>query len=202
MKIHTTSRPLIPMLALAVAAATLAGCGTTQPARFYMLNAQCESPVAVQSTSQYVIGLLPVTVPGYLDRPQIVTRTHANELKLHEFSRWGEDMGDNIVAVLRDNLKTLLPKVEVQAYPFESKIRLTHQVVVQVTRFDLDPSGDVVLSAKWGHVQADADITTAQVKTVTYRMAVPQTGVRATVTTMSTLLAELSSDIAQSLAKE
>ena len=202
MKIHTTSRPLIPMLALAIAAATLAGCGTTQPARFYMLNAQCDAPVAPQSKATPIIGLLPVAVPSYLDRPQIVTRAHANELKLHEFSRWGEDVDDNIAAVLRDNLKTLLPLAEVQVYPFDSAERLTHQVLVQITRFDMDESGDTVLSAKWGHVPSGADASAAQVKTVTYRMAVPQTDTRETVATMSALLAELSSDIARALAKE
>ena len=66
----------------------------------------------------------------------------------------------------------------------------------------MDESGDVVLSAKWGHIPSGADASAAQVKTVTYRMAVPKADVRATVTTMSALLAELSSDIAQSLAKE
>ena len=56
-----------------------------------------------------VIGVGPITVPKYLDRPQIVTRSGRNQLALGEFDRWAEPLQDNVLRVLAENLAFLIP---------------------------------------------------------------------------------------------
>ena len=54
------------------------------------------------------IGVFPVAMPDYLDRPQVVTRVSENEIKLDEFNRWAEPLKENFYTVLVENLSTLL----------------------------------------------------------------------------------------------
>jgi uncharacterized protein len=89
-------------LALVLLGASLigmAGCASTQPSRFYVLTdlASVESPPQVTTAGQGpAVGVGPVTLPKYLDRPQIATRAGRHELAYDEFERWAEPL-DTIV---------------------------------------------------------------------------------------------------------
>ena len=48
------------------------------------------------------IGVGPVTVPDYLDRPQIATRSSSSSLQFSEFDRWAEPLEKNLMRVLAD----------------------------------------------------------------------------------------------------
>jgi uncharacterized lipoprotein YmbA len=54
------------------------------------------------------IGINPIVVPAYLDRPQIVTRIGANELEMAKFHCWAEPMEDSLGRVLAEDLSNLL----------------------------------------------------------------------------------------------
>ena len=65
------------------------GCSRTQPSRLYVLT-----PVAVPAAQQagvathsLALGLGPVELPQYVERPQILTRTGPNAFDLAEFDR-------------------------------------------------------------------------------------------------------------------
>ncbi|MCB1821939.1 MAG: membrane integrity-associated transporter subunit PqiC, partial [Candidatus Competibacteraceae bacterium] len=76
----------------------LAGCGSTPPTAFYTLSPLSASLPTAQtsaSRSDVTIGVGPVTVPEFLDRPQIVTRTTANRLDVDEFHRWGGSLQED-----------------------------------------------------------------------------------------------------------
>src|SRR5437879_2194311 len=83
--------------ALAIA---LTGCGPilaprADPAKFYLLTPTADPPsvqtAAVQSSAGgFTLGLGPVKLPPYLDRPEVVTRSAPNRLDLSKTDRWGE----------------------------------------------------------------------------------------------------------------
>jgi uncharacterized protein len=51
----------------------------------------------------------PVTVPPYLDRPQIVTRTSRAKLTLADFEQWAGPLADTTARVLSEDLALLIP---------------------------------------------------------------------------------------------
>src|SRR5207245_3850273 len=81
----------LPMALLSVSLLVLSNCANTPPTRFYVLpsltgaeTASLSSPVKPDLT----VGVGPVTLPPYLDRPQIVTRASRAKLELGEFDQW------------------------------------------------------------------------------------------------------------------
>ncbi|MDH5298187.1 MAG: PqiC family protein, partial [Desulfobulbaceae bacterium] len=89
----------------------LAGCvPRTDPVSYYQLSAlEAErSGTATADSDKLVIGIGPVGLPEYLDRPQIVTRLTPNRLHLAHNHRWAEPLGQNIARVLGENLSPLL----------------------------------------------------------------------------------------------
>jgi len=70
----------------------LVGCSTTPPSRFYVLTPQATSNVDTKDFD-LVVGVGPVRLVAYLERPQIVARESANQLKVEEFDRWGGGAG-------------------------------------------------------------------------------------------------------------
>jgi uncharacterized lipoprotein YmbA len=137
----------------------LTGCaGTTQPSRFYMLNTIPEEgapPAPGLEGEAIALGVGPVTLPPYLDRPQIVTRSATNELELGEFDRWGEPLSASFSRVLAENLAFLLDTEQVAIHPWQRSTPIDYQVSVRVLRFDSSVSGDIVLRTLWRLLRDD-----------------------------------------------
>lgn len=143
-----------------IAVITLAGCAASQPTRFYTLSIapELESTASAVDTEQGIaLGVGPVTIPAYLDRPQIVTRQSANKLELAEFDRWGEPLEDSFLRILAENLSYMLGTERVALYPWDRTTPIDFQVTVEVTRFDTKPNGDVFLAARWSIFQGDRE---------------------------------------------
>ncbi len=141
-------------LALVVTFLLLAGgCSPkTRPAKFYLL--QPIGPSEARSTTAAangpaLIGVGPVEIPAYLDRPQIVTGGAGAQLELDEFQRWAEPLRDNFTQVLTENLSALMPSTHVLPFPWNRAIVPDYQVEVQVMRFHVDAVGNSELKANW-----------------------------------------------------
>jgi hypothetical protein len=128
------------------------GCARTQPSKFYLLQplpAPGTESSASANRQEFAVGIGPVELPKYLDRPQIVTRTSESEVKLSEFNRWAEPLQDNFTRVLAENLAALLPTDRIEIFPFRDSMAITYQVTVVVLSFVSEPGGNAVLSAWW-----------------------------------------------------
>ena len=135
------SELLLALLALLA----LTGCSNA-PTRFYVLTADVEKsrPTTARGIA---VEVGPVSLPAYLDRPQIVRRTAANSLVQADLDQWGGNLNDNIVRVLADNLSTLVGTDRVSLYP--SQLTAGVQVVINIERFEEQPDGNTVLDAFW-----------------------------------------------------
>ena len=138
--------------ALVMGALLLVGGCTSKPSRFYVLSAipQVETASVTRTSPQTpIIGVGPVTLPRYLDRPQIVTRYGPHELKLAEFDRWAEGLDTNFTRVLGENIAQLLPTAQVVTHPWPRATPLDYQVMVEVTHFLGQVGGESLLMADW-----------------------------------------------------
>jgi len=96
-----------------------------------------------------IIGVGPVTLPRYTDRPQIVTRTSPYELQLAEFDRWAESLDANFARVFADDLALLIPASRVVVSPWPRSTAVDYQVVIDVTHFLSQIGVESVLIADW-----------------------------------------------------
>jgi len=174
------------------------GCGTSQPSHFYLLRAVSAASVSDLSEtkpSSLSFGLGPVTLPKYLDRPQIVTKTSAHEVELAEFHKWAEPLSENVSHVLAENLSALLSTERIEEYPWRSSISVDYQIVVDVLQFDGTKGGESVLVARWSLVGEDEQ-TIVTTKKTSFTQHPTSQEYEALVEAMSQNLMDLSREIA------
>ncbi|MGF1528818.1 MAG: membrane integrity-associated transporter subunit PqiC [Candidatus Competibacterales bacterium] len=190
----------IPALALWVLAA-LGGCATTGPdVQYYVL-----APLPSGSNSKgldRVVGVGPVDLPQYLNRPQIVTRAGENQLTLAEFHRWAEPLEVNVAAVLAQNLTALLDGTTVAAFPWPAETTPDYRIRVTISRFEGDSDGNVSLVARWQLVDLQGQELQRGNALLGAAFVPPTDGewdYGALVGAMNRVLGELSQDLARAL---
>ena len=142
---------------LGLALLGLAGCPFNAPTRLYVLTATTDKPAST-SPEGAAIGVGPITLPKYLDRPQIVTRVAANSLDQANLDQWGGDLNDNITRVVATNLSNLLATDRVSLYPWKDGAPVDFQVTMDISRFEQDKDGNAVLNLFWSIVGKDGAV--------------------------------------------
>jgi len=122
-------------MAAVLAAAALAGCGSSPKSSFYTLSSSAPYQQA-PATESFGIAISAVAVPDVIDRPQFVTRTGANELVINEFARWGEPLKGEIPRVIAADLSRELGGAFVTIYPQSSMSDADIRLQLDVRRFD------------------------------------------------------------------
>ena len=171
----------------------LAGCLGPQPdpSAYFLLS---PAPAPAESTPVPVIlGLGPVTIPGYLDRPQIVVRLSEYEVALAEADRWAEPLGGHFTRTLGENLSMLLPGSSSVEYPWYESEAPDFALSLEVRRFEADAAGGVVLDATW-RLSRGSTVVDGGATRIDESASGPER--TAAVAAQSRALAQLSSDIA------
>jgi uncharacterized lipoprotein YmbA len=138
---------LFPLLLAALSLLPLA-CGRSLPTRFYLLTPQ-ETRTANPAPDSLIVGVGPVELPDYLDRPQILTRAGEHEIHFAEFDQWGGSLKSNIAYVVAENLGERLNLDAVYTYPWRTAVRVGFQVGISVIRLDARLGGSATLEARW-----------------------------------------------------
>ncbi len=182
----------------------LGGCvllSETQLTRFYVLTPLVDDAhIASASPSPpdqplVQVGLAPVEIPRYLDRPQIVTRVSANELVLAEFDQWAEPLPDRIMQILSENMTRLLVTHYIEVLPAQRSNQSAYEVVVTLMRFESEVGNGCVLSARWALLD-EQDKSVRVRNTFDVRIPLATSDYDAIAGAMSRALAALSRDIA------
>lgn len=192
-----SKRSLLLALTLGGFAVVPAGCSTSRSSRFYVLT-PTHAAAAASTSDGPAIGVGPVVLPGYLDRPQVVTRNSRNELVLREFDRWAEPLTENVSRVLVEDLAGLMSTVHVTALPRRSWAALDFRIAVDVSRFDAGLDGEVVLDARWSITTDRADSPTL-IRHAEIRELATGRSPADVVAAMNAALARLSVHIAESI---
>ena len=127
------------------------GCAGTEKSRFYTLDylAMASSGSADAPSSGVSIGIGPVDLPEYLNRPQIVTRPDRYKLNIAEFDRWAAPLDAAFSRVLAENLSILLSTDKVFVYPWNTSRSFDYQVPIEIIRLDGTIPGDANLMVRW-----------------------------------------------------
>ena len=124
-------------------ALALASCAS--PKSFYVLSAEGPAP----SGGGTGVGVGPVSLAGYLDRPNLVFQESGNRMSVAESHRWAGDLEENIARVTATNLGRKLGTGNVRVYPWGADTELRYQVSLDIRQLHATADGDAVLDAAW-----------------------------------------------------
>jgi uncharacterized lipoprotein YmbA len=135
----------------------LGGCSVLGPlpdrSRYYTVTsvappetAPLDSPAAPPAR---VYGLGPITVPAYLDRPEVATRVSPTELTYSHTARWAEPLVATVSTALLGDLSARLPNDRVLAYRWAGGEQVDYQIMVYMQRFEPDALGNTLVTAQW-----------------------------------------------------
>jgi len=193
------STAILLTAAVALAMAGCIGFGTNRETRLYVLSSLTPADVSgTRAEEGRALGVGPVTIPGYLNRPPLLWRTGPNELQLAEFAQWAEPLERNVARVLADNLALLLQTDRVSLFPFPPSSAVETRVEVEITRFGREPDRSVSLAARWRLLRGNGRELLPMRKSF-YQVESEGLGHAASVAAMSEALARLSRDVAEAI---
>lgn len=185
-------RRLLPL----IAAAFLAGCGTSPPTRYYTLTAVPRSGPPVASVRSPVT-VAQVNVPPALDRNSLVRSTGGTTVDVSDQDRWVAPLGSMVRNVLSQNLAMRLPKGSV-VLPDAPSPPHTATIVLSIAQFEPAADGRIVLKGSWAVLKDGADKPVLR-RDMALETTAPGADGAAQAQGMSQLLGDLASQIASAL---
>lgn len=176
-----------------IAVLLLAGCGVGTRS-FYVLTSDGPAP----SGGGAGLGVGPVVLAEYLDRPNIVIAEAPNQLGVAENHRWAGDLAEAITRVTATNLGRRMNTGNVQTYPWRDDGQISHQVTLDIRQLHGGHDGFAVIEAGWrAYSLPDRKIKAA--RTFVDREPLESDGYQSLVAAQSRLLSRLADDIAKGL---
>lgn len=154
---------------------------------------------ATASSSSPAVAIARPSLPPYLEKTEMVTRSDSGTLEIHEDNLWSEPLDAGISRVVADNLRRLTKSTNIQPAGNFITRDYTSLVEIRIERFDPLPDGTLVLECTWKLQPVGGGDASPK----SYRTTVPiesdQPGMRGRVIAMNEALARLSKTIAKSL---
>ena len=129
-----------------VGLALLSACASSPPARFYTLSDT--APQAAPPSGVGLVRIASVSIPGELDRPELVRRVGPNQLSIAGLDRWAAPLDQTIQRALADDLNRRVPT------PAPGQ---QYSVSVDIREFYGDANCGVTLRAAWTVRQTHSD---------------------------------------------
>ena len=143
----------------------LAGCvsiGKSQASRHYVLSSPSAAPATSGEGRGLYVGVIPVQIPTYLDRPHLVTRKSPHEIDVATFERWGEPLASGITRLVSDRLAETPTVSRIADYPFLDRDRVDYALEIAIERFDGTLGGEAVLICRWSILKEGSVIVSQQ----------------------------------------
>lgn len=128
----------------------LSSCGTSAPSTFYALDFTTKETEKVYKTNlSPVLLVASVSIPPYLDKPQIVSRkSNSPQVRIDEFNRWAESLSAAASRVLTDAINKTAKRP--YAKPADNAYgTIPYRLNVELLRFDSVVNEQAVLKAWW-----------------------------------------------------
>ena len=136
---------LLPLILIVVS------CGVLEPVKDGSDNHVLDPVVPERSISggSPAVAVARPSLPGYLDRQQLVTRTADGRILMNRNHLWAEPLDTGISRVVAANLARIENSLNIQ--PVESFVTLEYDQLleIRITRFEPDESGAIVLDCAW-----------------------------------------------------
>jgi uncharacterized protein len=137
-----------------------ASCGVLKPVKDASVNHVLDAVIAERAVtgSSPAVAIARPSLPGYLDRQQLVSRGADGRILMNSYQLWAEPLDAGISRVTAINLGRLTNSLNVQ--PVETFVTMDYEQLleIRVSRFEPDASGNFVLECTWklqpvsGHV--------------------------------------------------
>lgn len=178
-----------------------AACARTPPVTYYHLSTvdPGKPNIPAPPLGEAIIGIGPVQLPEYLDRPQIVNREGANQLQLAEGDRWAEPLTVSIPRTIRENLAAALGTEQFLIFPWGEAV--DYQVVIEIVRFEGEGYRMAQLEAIWS-IQDSQGTVILPSRRSDYQEPVTRAGSEGLVQALSQALASFSREIARQLSEK
>ena len=148
------ARFAVGLLLALLAPLLLGGCARAPAPQLYVLGSPA-SAGRVGADNGPVVGIAPLVLPRYLDRPQIVTRDGIHRLSASDSHMWAEPVALGAARVLGNSLAAALGSNRVYRLPARHPVTLDWRVEVDIDRFEGGLDTAVTLEARWSLFRAD-----------------------------------------------
>ncbi|MFA5008521.1 MAG: PqiC family protein [Candidatus Omnitrophota bacterium] len=124
--------------------------------RFYSLHAQDKEKIKKFDTKvNTIIGVGPVRIPEYLNRPQIIVKKKDKTIVFDEFNRWAESLDFSLERMLNENLVLMLPGTSFQIFPWDFAIAVKYQVVIDIVELENNFNDNLFLAVQWSIIDLE-----------------------------------------------
>ena len=131
---------------------SLAGCLSSPAVHFYVLASPegGEPSASDRAADGPRVAIMPVALPGYLQRPQMVVRRGDDvDIRIEDYHRWGEELSLGIARILSLTMTRDMRASRGVAMPLRTGAPADYRVQVEIRRFEGAPGGNVHLEAAW-----------------------------------------------------
>ena len=156
MRISTKSKQsykLSHLLGGAFICAIVTACAhDAKPVEFYRLSADVglkQNAKSAVKSKEVIVGLGPIRIPEYLNRPQIMVAISDNQYSISEEHRWAENLDQNILLALYKVLPAQLNTDHVLRYPWSQRQDINYQVSIDILDLTINPQGQSQFIAQW-----------------------------------------------------
>lgn len=179
--------------------ALAAGClKRSKVSEMYVLEPMsARAAVSTSETPEAVVGVGKVTVPGWIDRPQVAGRSATGQIVVNEFARWGEPIARGVQRVVAENLAAVLPTRRIVMAPYSPNEVVQHRVDITLLEAARQADGSVLVEARWA-ILGPGGATLVQRRS-SNRAQPTAAGAAGAVTGTSEAIAGLSQEIAGAL---
>jgi len=140
----------LPITTLVLTLLTTA-CGVLKPVKdtsvFHLLDPAVPERRITGSTP--AVALVRPSLPSYLDRQQLVSRSGDGQLQMNSYHLWSESLDSAISRVTATNLARLKNSLNIQ--PVEAFVTLDYQSLleIRVSRFEPDATNNLIFECTW-----------------------------------------------------
>ena len=125
----------------------LVGCSSPTTS-YYKLSSE---PIPVMTETDNKIRLMvgPVSVPGGMDRPQLVVQSSGNEAQVFEYNRWSGSLKSEIARVIGASLARDLGTPNVWNFAESTQTNFDYQIFIDVQNLESNPGDSVLVDVLW-----------------------------------------------------
>lgn len=194
-----------PVLSCVIFALLLSGClsvSSSPASRFYLLRSAEKDRITPKFdiTPNTIIGVGPVKIPEYLDRPQIVTQDENNMLTFAQFDRWGEPLDAALARLINENLTAMLPVTTIEMFPWNILIPVRYRLITDVIQLKSELDKDLFFVVQWSVIDLEKK-NVVFTKRSQFREPVIPHNYAGLTDALSAVCTSLSSEIAEAVAK-
>ncbi len=189
---------------LFLASLFLVACGALKPVEDRSENhiLAAAAPQRNVTGNAPAIAIARPSIPGYIDRQQLLTRNRAGEVVMNSNQIWAEPLDEGIARVTAENLGRIHNSMNIQPVQAFITIDYSHLLEMRVVKFDANAAtGTVVLECTWKLQPVTGHVAPTRPFRTEVKIEDPQFSARssqqARIEAMNQALAELAADISR-----